>query len=288
MWRQWKQHGGGGSGAVVGGGSTPGPMSAPAPPTLNGGGGVRIDDATPIPDPDAALVESALTTLSTLDFPKPVDTQVFLTAGNALFLLYGSAGEVAFFKVPRLVQSPTEDGVTGVPCVNLISGTVGIIHHAAQRPGLPCEITCSVMACPQSLWRRMSLPSPLPRSLGRVGMCMCPLRAMAWTHRGTCRVIRLGLSYARSPCGLVPDVGRTRPAMRQDLRPCPRCRATPVSGDRRESAPVRTQDNPLFKTIHGKTAQLMVRHLGSPASSAPSAPPAELSSLELQVLGDGC
>jgi hypothetical protein len=61
--------------------------------------------------------------------------QAHVTPGNVYVLLTGRARELAFFKIPQLVQVSGGVGARGLPLVNLIVGSIGVIHDIVARPG---------------------------------------------------------------------------------------------------------------------------------------------------------
>jgi hypothetical protein len=62
------------------------------------------------------LAEPPLALVSCVDFPQPVTMQAHMTSGNVYIVLMGSAA------LPR------------EPLVNLVVGTIGVIHGIAARP----------------------------------------------------------------------------------------------------------------------------------------------------------
>jgi hypothetical protein len=189
--------------------------------------------------------------------------QAHVTPRNVYVLLTGRAGELAFFKIPRLVQAHGAVGARGLPLVNLVAGFVFVIHDIAARPGGSWEFGCDVFA----------MPTLLP-----------PAGVLATTLQ----------EVARARTGPVPDPAATTDAAPDPVPAVivPSARApvpTPPPAPRPPSARLRARENPLFSTALSRASHLKAVCLGG--SAAPptlSSASALLSDFELHALGNVC
>jgi hypothetical protein len=158
-----------------------------------------------------------------LDFPQPVAMQARVTPGNVYVLLTGRTRELAFFKIPRQVQSSNVVGARGLPLINLVASTVGVIHDIVARPGGNREVGCDVSTTPTLLspagvldatlqeMERACPIAPLPPSLR---MASRPIPPPLWSLRR---------HVGRRPLHLLPLVRRAHVCEGQGEPDVPHC-----------------------------------------------------------------
>lgn len=65
-----------------------------------------------------------------------------------MHLLLHTGEDITYFLLPRIGQAPSAVGPKGIPMVNLVSGSFGIIDSVTILPGCPEEIACRRLAAP--------------------------------------------------------------------------------------------------------------------------------------------